>query len=196
MLLKFSNSAFTIRIFDILISFFGLIVLSPIFGFIYFLISLEKNNSPLFLQERLGKNKKKFTLVKFRTMRIDTKNCATHLVNPNKVTKIGRFLRKTKLDEIPQLWNVLKGDMSMVGPRPCLTNQKELITKRENLMLYKMKPGITGIAQIKKIDMSNPNKLVNIESQMMLNFNLYFYFYCLILTFVGIGFGDRINYSK
>ena len=183
------------RTFDIIFSSIGLIILSPIFGLIYLLISIE-NNSPLFLQERLGKNKKKFTLVKFRTMRIDTNNCATHLVNPNKVTNIGRFLRKTKLDEIPQLWNVLKGEMSMVGPRPCLTNQKELITKRDNLMLYKMKPGITGIAQINKIDMSNPNKLVKIESKMMLNFNLYYYFYYIILTFVGIGFGDRITYNK
>ena len=181
-----------IRILDIIISIFGLILLSPIISLVYVLIYFE-NKSPLFLQERLGKNKTKFILIKFRTMKIDTINCATHLVNPNKVTFLGKFLRKTKLDELPQLWNVLKGNMSMVGPRPCLRSQKELITARDKYKIFKIKPGITGLAQINKIDMSEPKKLAEIELQMMKNYNLYFYFYYIFLTLIGNGTGDRVR---
>ena len=192
MSLRFYTLPNILRTFDILLSFSGLIILSPIFGLIYFLIYLNYK-SPLFYQERLGKNKKKFILIKFRTMKIDTNNCATHLVNPNKITNLGRFLRKTKLDEIPQLWNVLKGNMSMVGPRPCLITQKELIYAREKYGIYKIKPGITGLAQIKKIDMSDPEKLANIEKKMISNLTVFNYFYYIILTFIGTGFGDRVR---
>ena len=192
MILRFYSLNVMIRIFDIFFSFAGLIILFPIFGLIYILIYL-KDKSPLFFQERLGKNKKKFILIKFRTMKINTNNCATHLVNPNKITKLGKFLRKTKLDEIPQLWNVFLGNMSMVGPRPCLTNQKELIDAREKYGIYEIKPGITGLAQIKKIDMSDPEKLANIEYKMMCNLTLFNYFYYIFLTFIGTGYGDRVR---
>jgi len=181
-----------IRLLDVVLSLFGIIFLSTIFIFIYFIIYFE-NKSPLFFQERLGKNKKNFILIKFRTMKIDTNNCATHLVNPSKITNFGRILRKTKLDELPQLWNVLKGDMSMVGPRPCLISQKELIIARDNYGLYKTKPGITGLAQIKKIDMSDPYKLARTELKMMKNFNIFYYFYYIFLTFIGSGSGDRVK---
>jgi len=119
-----------IRIIDFLASFFGLMLLLPVI-FILYLIGLFDTGSPIFKQKRVGKNQKPFTLYKFRTMNISTKSVATHLADKSDVTKFGSFLRKTKLDELPQLMNVLKGDMSLVGPRPCLYNQEELISERE-----------------------------------------------------------------
>jgi O-antigen biosynthesis protein WbqP len=118
-----------IRTFDIIFSLSGLIVLSPAL-FVLWVIGWFDNRSPLFRQQRVGRHQQPFVLVKFRTMRPDTASVATHLADASAVTGFGRFLRRTKLDELPQLWNVLKGDMSLVGPRPCLFNQEELINER------------------------------------------------------------------
>ncbi|MBO6960225.1 MAG: sugar transferase [Prochlorococcus marinus CUG1438] len=181
-----------IRITDILISFFALIILLPLIFLIYFLIYLQ-NKSPIFKQVRMGKNMKRFTLIKFRTMNIGTESLATHLIDDTKVTNFGGILRKTKLDELPQLWNVLRGDMSLVGPRPCLPSQFELIDFRQKYDLYKYLPGITGLAQINGIDMSDPILLANTDYKMMKNLNLKKYFYYLLLTFFGSGFGDRVK---
>ena len=148
-----------IRIFDLLFALIGIIIFMPLMLVIFFILYLE-NKSPFFLQERIGKNLKSFTLIKFRTMSKGTKNCATHLVDSSKITNSGFFLRKTKLDEIPQLWNVIKGEMSIVGPRPCLFSQKELINERKRFNIHKVTPGITGLAQMKGIDMSDPKLLV------------------------------------
>ena len=115
-----------IRIFDFLFSFFGLLFLWPIL-LIICVLGYFDTGSPIFRQERVGRNQKPFTLIKFRTMPVNTQSVATHLVGASSVTKLGSFLRKTKLDELPQLINVVKGEMSLVGPRPCLFNQKELI---------------------------------------------------------------------
>ena len=108
-----------IRIFDFLFSFFGLLVLSPVL-LILFVITYFDTGSPLFRQERIGRFEEPFTLVKFRTMQFDTASVASHLVDKSAITPIGSFLRKSHLDELPQLWNVLKGNMSLVGPRPAL----------------------------------------------------------------------------
>ena len=142
-----------IRLLDLFLAFFALVFLSPLIIFLYLLIFLE-NYPPLFHQVRVGRNLKEFTVIKFRTMKIDTESCATHLVDSTKITKLGRILRNTKLDEIPQLFNVLKGEMSLGGPRPCLPNQIVLIETRKKYNLYKYAPGITGLSQIKGIDMS------------------------------------------
>ena len=181
-----------IRIFDISISFLALLFLSPLIILIYCIVFFD-NKSPFFFQERVGKDIKKFNLIKFRTMLPGTNSCATHLVDPSRVTFTGNFLRKSKLDEIPQLWNVLIGEMSLVGPRPCLFTQIELIKKRKEYNLHKVKPGITGLAQIKGIDMSEPSYLVNTEHKMITNFNLVSYFIYIFLTLIGLGFGDRTN---
>ena len=181
-----------IRIADILISFIGLIILFPLIILIYFLIYNE-TKSPIFKQVRIGKNRTKFTLIKFRTMNIGTESLATHLIENTKITNLGGILRKTKLDELPQLLNVLKGDMSLVGPRPCLPSQFELIDIRQKYDLYKYLPGITGLAQINAIDMSDPVLLANTDLKMMNNLNLKKYFYYLFLTFLGSGFGDRVK---
>ena len=179
-----------LRILDLLLASIALILLLPLIIVVYFIIYLD-NKSPLFFQERIGKNKKIFILIKFRTMKIGTQNCATHLVDSSKVTTLGNLLRKTKIDELPQLLNVIKGEMSLVGPRPCLPTQKELINLRNYYNLYDFLPGITGLSQIKSIDMSDPITLSKTDYKMMRNLNLFKYFYYLIMTIFGKGIGDR-----
>jgi lipopolysaccharide/colanic/teichoic acid biosynthesis glycosyltransferase len=147
--------------------------------------------SPFFVQQRMGLNKKAFNLVKFRSMHLNTKSVATHLAHRSSVTNYGMFLRSSKLDELPQLWNVLLGEMSLVGPRPNLENQTELIQERDSLGVYNLKPGITGLAQINKIDMSTPKELARIDAQMVVDFGVSKYFYYIIVTVLGKGSGDR-----
>lgn len=180
-----------IRFFDFTFSLFGIIILSPIIIILY-IIGLWDTGAPIFQQERVGKNKKRFILYKFRTMHLETLSIATHLAGKNAVTPFGSFLRKTKLDELPQLINVLKGEMSLVGARPCLFNQEELIHERETRGVYNFLPGITGLAQINAIDMSTPQKLAEIDREMYQTLNLYNYFKYIFLTVVGKGQGDRI----
>ena len=110
-----------IRLLDLFFSFFGLLFTMP-FLVILYIIGLFDTGSPIFRQERVGRNKKPFTLIKFRTMSVNTASVASHLASSASITPLGNFLRKTKLDELPQLWNVLKGEMSLVGPRPGLSN--------------------------------------------------------------------------
>jgi len=181
-----------IRILDVLLSFFGLIFAFPIFVIIY-VIGLFDTGSPVFMQERVGRNKKPFTLIKFRTMSVETKSVASHLASSASITKLGGFLRKTKLDELPQLWNVLKGEMSLVGPRPGLFNQEELTTAREIRHVYDVRPGITGEAQVNNVDMSTPSLLAQIDEKMIKELSLKNYFKFIIQTVTGSGQGDRIK---
>ena len=180
------------RSFDILLSFFGLFILSPLILFLL-IIGYFDTGSPLFRQERVGLSKKPFRLLKFRSMYLNTQTVATHLIQVNAITKWGAFLRKSKLDELPQLYNVLIGDMSFVGPRPNLFNQIELIKEREKRGVYKLRPGITGLAQISKIDMSNPQLVAITDAMMISQLNILFYFKYIFLTLFGKGFGDRIR---
>jgi len=180
------------RIFDVTFSFLGLIILSPII-LLLFTIGFFDTGSPLFRQERVGVNQKPFNLLKFRSMHVDTQSVATHLVQVNVITKWGSFLRKSKLDELPQLFNVLIGDMSFVGPRPNLFNQLELIEEREKRGVYAIRPGITGLAQIQKIDMSTPKLLAETDAIMNSQFNIFNYFKFIFLTVFGRGFGDRVR---
>jgi O-antigen biosynthesis protein WbqP len=180
-----------IRFFDFLFSFFGILLLLPIF-IILVVIGLFDSGSPIFAQERVGKNKQPFKLYKFRSMHVNTKSVATHLASQASVTKLGRFLRKSKLDELPQLFNVLLGDMSLVGPRPNLFNQEELIEERDKRGVYKVVPGITGEAQINKIDMSTPKLLAETDAVMTQNLTFQKYIYYIVVTVLGKGSGDRI----
>lgn len=170
----------------------GLLLLSPII-IILLIIGYFDTGSPVFCQERVGKNKQPFNLYKLRSMHIDTKSVATHLANYSAVTKYGAFLRKSKLDELPQLWNVLLGDMSLVGPRPNLFNQEELIQERDQRGVYQVVPGITGEAQINKIDMSTPELLAETDAIMTKNLTFQKYIYYIIVTVLGKGSGDRIK---
>ena len=181
-----------IRLLDILFASLGLILGLPVLVLLWSIGRLD-TGSPLFRQQRVGRNQQPFVLVKFRTMRLDTTSLATHLVDVSAVTPFGRFLRHTKLDELPQLWNVLKGEMSMVGPRPCLFNQEELIAQREARGVFKVRPGITGLAQVRGIDMSTPSLLVEIDVQMIQTLTLFHYFRYILLTVLGSGVGDQVK---
>ena len=174
-----------IRIFDILFSIIGILIIFPFFV-LFFILCFFDTGSPIFFQKRLGKNRKPFTVIKFRTMKISTQSLPTHLVNANAITPLGFFLRKTKIDELPQLFNVLKGEMSIVGPRPCLLNQHELIYHRTQLGVFNHLPGITGLAQIKKVDMSVPKKLSEIDSEMLQFLTIKSYFHLISKTILRL----------
>lgn len=139
------------RLIDIILSLIGLIVLSPIFLILIIAIKIDSRGPVLFKQKRVGINKTHFNILKFRTMRIDTpKDTPTHLLsNPEQyITKMGKFLRKTSLDELPQIWNIFVGQMSIIGPRPALWNQYDLIAERDKYGANDVPPGLTGWAQI------------------------------------------------
>lgn len=139
------------RVIDFILSLIGLIVLSPVFIILCIWIKLDSKGPIFFRQKRVGKNKKHFNILKFRTMYIDTpKDMPTHMLsNPDQyITKVGKFLRKTSLDELPQIINILKGEMAIIGPRPALWNQDDLIAERDKYGANDIKPGLTGWAQI------------------------------------------------
>lgn len=183
---------FLIRILDFLMAFFGLIATLPILVIIT-IIGYFDTGSPIFIQQRVGKNKKPFKLIKFRTMSVDTKSVASHLASTASITKLGRFLRKSKIDELPQLINVIKGEMSFVGPRPNLFNQEELISERDSRGVYSVLPGITGLAQVNTIDMSTPELLAETDLKMISTLTLKSYFKYILQTATGSGSGDRIG---
>lgn len=181
-----------IRILDILASFFGLLLLWPIL-LIVTVIGMFDTGSPIFIQTRVGRNKKPFQLIKFRTMSVDTQSVASHLASNAAITRFGGFLRKSKIDELPQLINVLKGEMSLVGPRPSLFNQEELIAEREALDVYQVLPGVTGLAQVHNIDMSTPKLLAETDRQMIDSLTIANYFKFIIMTATGSGAGDAVK---
>ncbi|MBO1895818.1 sugar transferase [Shewanella sp. BF02_Schw] len=181
-----------IRIIDFLAAFFGLLLLWPVL-FIVTVIGMFDTGSPIFVQTRVGKNKKAFKLIKFRTMSVETKSVASHLASNASITKLGNFLRKTKIDELPQLINVVKGEMSLVGPRPNLFNQEELIKERDALGVYDVLPGVTGLAQVQNIDMSTPALLAKTDRKMIDTLNIKNYFKYILMTVTGSGSGDAVK---
>ena len=181
-----------IRLIDFLAALFGLLLLWPVL-LIVTVIGMFDTGSPIFVQTRVGKNKKAFKLIKFRTMSVETKSVASHLANNASITKLGNFLRKTKIDELPQLINVLKGEMSLVGPRPNLFNQEELIKERDALGVYNVLPGVTGLAQVQNIDMSTPKLLAKTDKQMIDTLNIKNYFKYILMTVTGSGSGDAVK---
>jgi lipopolysaccharide/colanic/teichoic acid biosynthesis glycosyltransferase len=177
------------RFFDFVFSLLGLLLLWPLL-LLLCLAGFWAIGSPLFRQTRVGRRQKPFTLVKFRTMKPGTPSVASHLADSAAIPRWGRFLRRTKLDELPQLWNVLKGEMSLVGPRPCLFNQEELIRERAALGVFMARPGVTGLAQIQGIDMSAPALLAQTDAAMLASLRLSLYFRYIFLTVAGRGRGD------
>lgn len=170
----------------------GCILLLPVL-LILLIAGFFDTGAPLFRQVRVGKNQKPFTLIKFRTMKTDTASVASHLINASAITPLGHFLRRSKLDELPQLWNVVKGEMSLVGPRPCLPNQSELIVERASRGVFDVRPGITGLAQLSGVDMSKPKALAEIDALMINNLTLAKYFLYLFKTISGNGSGDAVK---
>lgn len=164
----------------------------PVILALMIIIRLETPGRPLFVQERVGLGRKQFKLVKLRTMYIDTDHCPSHEVKRSTITSVGRFLRKAKLDELPQLWNVLRGDMSLVGPRPCLPSQKELIAERQARGVYAVRPGITGPAQLAGIDMSKPRELAIADAEYAAKHSWRGDLALIIATALGKGSGDAV----
>ncbi len=181
-----------IRVLDVILSLLGLIVTVPLL-LVLAIVCLFDTDSPIFRQVRVGRGQQPFTLWKFRTMRQGTASVATHLADASDITPFGRFLRQTKLDELPQLWNVLMGDMSFVGPRPCLFNQQELIVERAARDVFNVRPGITGLAQVRGIDMSSPRLLAETDAQMIKTLSPGSYLKYILMTVGGQGAGDRIK---
>ena len=184
-------NSFLFRLLDFGIGLIGLCLTIPVMFFItlvYFFIG----GKPFFFQSRLGQNQVAFTIIKFRSMAPNTAAVRTHLANPEDVTIFGSLLRRTKLDELPQLINVLKGDMSLVGPRPGLPSDITLKDLRQEQGVFDVRPGITGLSQIKEIDMSTPALLAKTDREMIEKFNLRHYFLYIFATVLGKGSGDRV----
>jgi O-antigen biosynthesis protein WbqP len=171
----------------------GLIAASPFLAGAVILIRLDSPGAAIFRQERVGRDRKPFICYKLRTMAAGTKQAGTHEVSASSVTKIGRFLRATKLDEIPQLWNVVRGEMAFVGPRPCLPSQTELVQEREIRGVYGIIPGITGLGQVRGIDMSEPVRLAEIDAEYLQTRSLALDLRLAWQTVRGGGSGDRVK---
>ena len=154
---------------------------------------LECRANPFFLQKRVGRHQKIFTLIKLRTMHKSTPSLASHQVSAQNITRSGKFFRKTKIDELPQIFNVLMGQMSFVGPRPCLPSQAELRSARDIRGVYSLRPGITGIAQVKGIDMSTPEELAIADALYLDRVSVVLDFKLVLITALGSGRGDAIG---
>ncbi len=165
------------RMIDFIISLIGLIILSPVFLLLILCIKIDSRGPVLFKQCRIGKGKSEFYILKFRTMKIDTpKDTPTHLLeNPDQyITKVGRLLRKTSLDELPQIVNILKGEMSIVGPRPALWNQYDLIKERDMYNANDIRPGLTGWAQVNGRDELPINIKARLDGEYVQKINFVF----------------------
>ena len=152
---------------DIAASLAILVLLWPVILLLALLIRMESSGNPFFGQRRLGRNEKPFTIWKLRTMRDGTPHLGTHEIGVDAHTRLGVFLRRTKLDELPQAFNILVGHMSLVGPRPCLPGQEAVIEARRRLNVFSARPGVTGLAQIRGIDMSRPDALAAADREYM-----------------------------
>ena len=172
------------RIVDVICSLLGIIILSPILSIVSILIKLESKGPIIFKQVRAGKNSKPFYIYKFRSMKTNTPNIATNDFNnaSDYITKTGRFIRKTSLDEIPQLFNILKGDMSIVGPRPVILEEVELIELRQMYNVDKILPGITGWAQINGRDNIGNEEKVKYDYEYLTKKSIIMDLYIIVMT--------------
>ena len=177
------------RFYDTLGALIGILLLSPLYLIIMILIKIDSKGPILFKQKRIGRNKKHFNILKFRTMKIDTpKDTPTHMLeNPEQyITRMGKFLRKTSLDELPQIINILKGDMSIIGPRPALWNQFDLIEERDIYDVHKLYPGITGYAQIKGRDTLPIQDKAALDGEYVKKISLWLDIKIFIGTFISV----------
>lgn len=178
------------RCFDFLLSLLLLPLFILIFPIVVGAICLDSPGSPLFIQRRIGYKLREFSLYKFRTMHHGTGDVPSHMAGPGSVTRLGRILRATKIDELPQIINVIAGQMSFVGPRPCLPSQTDIITRRLERCVFDARPGITGLSQINQIDMSDPDRLVEMDEIYCARQSIIYDIRIIIKTLSGRGFGD------
>lgn len=183
------------RIIDVVGALCGIIVFSPIFIITSILIKLESNGSVIFKQIRVGKDSKPFYIYKFRSMKTDAPNMATNdLKNPEVyITRVGKFIRKTSIDELPQLFNILKGDMSIVGPRPVIEKERDLLQLRREYYIDKIKPGVTGWAQINGRDNLDVEEKVKYDKEYLWNRSIKFDIYIIFKTVIKVLKGSDIK---
>lgn len=187
------SEAFAIRALDVVAATAGLLVTAPAILILALAIRATSVGPGLFAQPRLGRAERPFTCYKLRTMSVGTVSAATHEVSATAVTPLGRSLRRLKLDELPQLWNVLVGDMSLVGPRPGLPSQTELREARRAHGVYRVRPGVTGPGQVAGVDMSDPSRLAVLDATFASRPTVTAYIKFVLLTVVGRGQGDRVR---
>lgn len=180
------------RAFDLLVALLALIVLGPLLGLLVALVRLDSPGPGIFRQARVGRFERPFVCYKLRTMRTGTRNAPSHEVGQAALTRLGGVLRRTKLDELPQLCNVVRGQMSFVGPRPCLPSQTELIAARRERGVFEIRPGITGIAQVAGVDMSEPERLAELDARYLATRSLRTDIGLIARTALGAGGGDRV----
>lgn len=184
------------RLFDIVVTILSLPFFLPVIGIVWLLIKLEDGGPALYWSKRIGVNNEIFLMPKFRSMKLNTPQVATHLLqNPDAfITKIGKFIRKTSLDEIPQLWSVLIGDMSFVGPRPALFNQDDLIELRTKAGVHLLRPGVTGWAQINGRDEIAIPLKVQLDDYYLQNQSIIFDIKILLLTVFKVLKSDGVTH--
>jgi lipopolysaccharide/colanic/teichoic acid biosynthesis glycosyltransferase len=178
------------RLFDFIAAFVGLVLLSPVLIVLAVLIRRSSPGRALFLQKRVGRFEVPFTCMKFRTMAAGTPNVGSHDAVEAWITPLGKKLRAYKLDELPQLVNVLLGDMSLVGPRPCLPSQPLVIAARREKGVFAVRPGITGLAQLSGIDMSTPDALADADAEYIRTASLWRDLALILSSVAGKGTGD------
>ncbi len=181
------------RFLEMLLAGLLLLLAAPLLLVLCVAIRLGSEGPALFRQERVGKDRRPFECLKLRTMKRGTRQAGTHEIGADAITPLGRFLRKAKLDELPQLLNVLRGEMSFVGPRPCLPSQEELVREREARGVFAVLPGITGLGQVRGIDMSDPVALSECDAEYVRRRSLALDGTILWRTLTGRGFGDRVR---
>jgi O-antigen biosynthesis protein WbqP len=186
------------RAVDILASAVFLLFCWPILLMIVIAIRLQSPGPAIFAQVRVGRYGRHFVCYKLRTMYAGTANLPTHEVQASSVTPLGEHLRRFKIDELPQLWNVIIGDMSLVGPRPCLPSQTDLVEARRRLGVLEVRPGITGIAQVKGVDMSDAARLAELDAQYVRTQDLMGDLRLIMATLRGRGVGidQVVHYNK
>lgn len=181
------------RLFDIILALILLVPATFLMIICFVLVKITSPGPALFRQTRVGMGEQLFTCLKLRTMRIDTREAPSHETAASAVTSVGRWLRRLKLDELPQLWNIIRGDMSFVGPRPCLPLQTELIAARRTRGLYTIRPGVTGVSQVAGIDMANPERLASYDATYLESISIRTDLRLIVATALGAGRGDRIG---
>lgn len=181
------------RVIDLFLSSLGILLTWPVMLAVAIAIKCTSDGPAIFVQERVGRHEINFKCLKFRTMATGSPNVGSHAASSDWITPLGKFLRRTKLDELPQLINVLFGQMSLVGPRPCLPSQGELIAERRRRGVFSVRPGITGAAQVAGIDMSQPGRLAKADADYIENANFIGDLRLLIKTVLGAGGGDAVS---
>lgn len=187
------SPSFLKRLIDLAIAIPLSVVALPICLVLLIAIRVESAGSPLFMQERVGRDQRPFRIFKLRTMGAKTAHVASHHLTAASITPLGAILRRFKLDELPQLLNVLNGTMSLVGPRPCLFSQHDLIARRQQRGLFAIRPGVTGPAQTAGIDMSDPERLVEAEAAYFRSSSAFRDLGFIVRTLLGGGSGDAVK---